>query len=69
MSDFEKDDDKKVTRRQAAKTVLVGGGLLGSIGGSSGEWVKPVIKNVALPVHAGTTDDMDAEPTPIPEQW
>lgn len=51
---------KPLTRRQAAKKFLVGGGVLGSLAATDGKWIKPVIKEAVLPAHA------DGSP---PETW
>ncbi len=45
-------DPKQSSRRKAAKQLLIGGGLVGAIASKDEEWVKPILKESVLPVHA-----------------
>ncbi len=48
-------DDKKVSRRQATKKLLVGGGIAGATTLNANRWVKPVVDSTVLPAHAGAS--------------
>jgi hypothetical protein len=56
--------DKKITRRDALKTIIAAGSGIVAAGFVPEKWVKPVVKSGVLPVHAQSSSPM---PTQTPD--
>ena len=52
-----KQDKEKISRRQATKKLLAGGGIVSAATMDVNKWVKPVVNSAVLPAHADSSDD------------
>ena len=45
-----------VEKRQTARKILLGGGVIGAAAVTSKQWIKPVVESTVLPAHADVSE-------------